>query len=165
VEVSNGDMSYIIEHHGIIGMKWGIRRFQNPDGSLTPRGQARLDRKDEKWAKTKGERVKQKTQRIIKPKLETFVKNELNPRFKTNGKLTSATILKYNNKMAELMNLHIGNIPTPSGRVLRFVAKRGDIGVHTAYADAGYDLSRLTSGVFTTGKVAYRNENLMNKGG
>ena len=25
-------------HHGILGMHWGIRRFQNPDGSLTPEG-------------------------------------------------------------------------------------------------------------------------------
>ena len=28
-------------HHGILGMKWGVRRFQNPDGSLTEEGKAR----------------------------------------------------------------------------------------------------------------------------
>lgn len=28
-------------HHGIKGMKWGIRRYQNPDGSLTPEGERR----------------------------------------------------------------------------------------------------------------------------
>ena len=29
-------------HHGIKGMKWGIRRYQNKDGSLTDAGKKRL---------------------------------------------------------------------------------------------------------------------------
>ena len=29
-----GDSSYL-EHHGIKGQRWGVRRFQNKDGSLT----------------------------------------------------------------------------------------------------------------------------------
>ena len=28
-------------HHGILGMKWGVRRYQNPDGSLTAAGKQR----------------------------------------------------------------------------------------------------------------------------
>ena len=30
-----------LKHHGILGMKWGIRRYQNKDGSLTPAGKKR----------------------------------------------------------------------------------------------------------------------------
>ena len=34
------DTDYL-EHHGVLGQKWGVRRFQNADGSLTPKGKAR----------------------------------------------------------------------------------------------------------------------------
>lgn len=29
-------------HYGVKGMKWGVRRYQNPDGSLTAKGKKRL---------------------------------------------------------------------------------------------------------------------------
>ena len=37
-------------HHGIKGQKWGIRRYQNPDGTYTSEGKARYGAKNDRQA-------------------------------------------------------------------------------------------------------------------
>lgn len=42
---------YEIYHHGIKGMKWGVRRYQNKDGSLTNAGKIRYSEESNKQIK------------------------------------------------------------------------------------------------------------------
>lgn len=77
-----------LQHHGIRGMRWGIRRYQNKDGSLTKAGEKRYNKEMEalkkETAKVKAEEKvaanRKKTQAKI-DKLETK-KQELEERKK-----------------------------------------------------------------------------------
>ena len=52
-----------LSHYGVLGMKWGIRRYQNADGSLTAAGKKRYSDADKAYnslkKQIKKERVKQ----------------------------------------------------------------------------------------------------------
>lgn len=148
-------------HHGILGQRWGIRRYQNEDGSLTKAGLRRkraLDKRDQKWAKKNSEKITAKAKAKSSKELSRYA-NELmrSPEArKSNGKLSSATIMAYNQKMAALMNEKVSGLRSPSGKTVSFVAKRGEVGVFMALADQGYNMSQLKNGIYGSGKVAYK---------
>ena len=54
------DMDAYLAHHGILGMKWGVRRYQNEDGSLTAEGRKHYGSSDRYDTSTKS-----KTKRAI----------------------------------------------------------------------------------------------------
>ena len=137
----------VLQHYGVLGMKWGVRRYQNKDGSLTAAGRARLDKKDEKWAKKKGDKITETARKKSSKELDRYAAELLqNPNALTSrGKLSAATVNAYNRKMAEVMSQKVSDLRSPSGKTVQFVAKRGEVGVMLALADA-----------WSSGMIAYR---------
>ncbi len=143
-------MSEMMEHHGILGQKWGIRR--------TPAQLGNLSKKDANWVKKKSEKITEQARRKSSKEMSRYANEILRTPGSVNksGKLSSSAINAYNKKMAELMSQSASKIRSPSGKVVQFVAKRGEVGVMMALADEGYNMAQLRNGVWASGRVAYK---------
>lgn len=84
-----------LQHHGIKGQKWGVRRFQNADGSLTTAGKQRAsETKKRTGAKNRGTltnaQLKQKIERLrLEKQLRELTNQEVN-----SGRVYAQKILK-----------------------------------------------------------------------
>lgn len=151
------DYSTYLVHHGILGMKWGVRRYQNADGSLTAAGRRRLEKKDAKWAKKNYDKAYKQTYKQVR-KSVVQADRELRSQMPTrnaNGKVSMTYVNAFNRQLANLMNQVPSSLTAPSGRVVRWVAKRGEMGVHMALAGSNYDMSQVKNGVWSSGRIGY----------
>lgn len=125
----------ILEHHGIKGQKWGIRRYQNPDGSLTTAGKKRQRKKEHKpsrrsrlakafesfsdamenvdWNEVRKETIKMQQKKSLENARKTFIKDLDSMQNKNDiaevirrSKLYDMEIEEINNKYSKQMALY-----------------------------------------------------------
>lgn len=76
-------MEYELYHHGIKGMKWGVRRYQNADGSLTNVGKKRYEEGDSEGgnsSSTKSTKSKLAPEHISRKQMKSMSAEDLKDR-------------------------------------------------------------------------------------
>lgn len=110
VLITNGELY----HHGIKGMKWGVRRYQNPDGSLTAAGRKRYKNIDGTLSNEGKKVVYEAAKRVLgTEKNQQLIKSDADKKEKAIAK-------------AGIKNLNSDTDTLPKGTIVERIANSGE---------------------------------------
>lgn len=84
-------------HHGVHGMRWGVRRYQNKDGSLTAAGRKRINQLDSEYQRLTGKKLSKSSADVKK--------TESKPKSKSISEMTNEEIQEKINRITLEQNL------------------------------------------------------------
>lgn len=123
----------------------------------------KIAKADNKWISRNFKKIYNGVMRKSKKEMDQFVKHDLNRRLRarnSNGQMSMTYVNEYNRKLAEVMNKNAEGIQAPSGRVVKFIPKRGTSGVHLALADPRDTMSSYKRGIYSDGRIAYKQNHI-----
>lgn len=128
METSNTELY----HHGVKGQKWGLRRYQNKDGSLTPAGRRRVAKMKDEYTQLTGKRL------IRKPSPKAVEPASQN----TNKRVRDLTDTELNDRINRLQKEKqlIGLQNELGSKGQKFVSAVGKQVIAPAAAEAGKEL-------------------------
>ena len=111
------DEGAYLAHHGVKNQRWGVRRFQNYDGSLTEKGKRRMKTLQGKYDKLDAKKAKLNSQKnMVKPsfisKQEQEYNNLLSAHYHTAANQHKADEDFYRNKASYSLTNHGAKVAT-----------------------------------------------------